>query len=168
DGLWHVLPATRTFLGASDSLSEIESEIVQEHCAQDDVTWDDHRAREVRFRASMVRSAWRRLNGVKQASLYERLPARLVAEMILASREVRVIEWAGTSRRADDDSGFLAVYDEETGIYDSLSGNDSLTRLVHYLEPTVDSRGVVEVRNRLRTGARSEEHTSELQSRFDL
>ncbi|WP_193086484.1 DNA primase family protein [Brevibacterium aurantiacum] len=153
DGLSHVLPATRTFLGASDSLSEIESEIVQEHCAQDDVTWDDHRAKDVRFRASAVRSAWRRLNGAKQASLYERLPARLVAEMILALREVRVIEWSGTSRRADDDSGFLAVYDEETGIYESLSGNDSLTRLVHYLEPTVDSRGVVEVRNRLRTGA---------------
>ncbi|OLT06825.1 hypothetical protein BJF77_15180 [Kocuria sp. CNJ-770] len=73
--------------------------------------------------------------------------------MILALREVRVIEWSGTSRRADDDSGFLAVYDEETGIYESLSGNDSLTRLVHYLEPTVDSRGVVEVRNRLRTGS---------------
>ena len=66
DGLSHVLPATRTFLGASDSLAEIESEIVREHCAQDDVTWDDHRAKDVRFRASAVRSAWRRLNGVKQ------------------------------------------------------------------------------------------------------
>lgn len=163
DGLSHVLPTTRTFLGASDSLAEIESEIVREHCAQDDVTWDDHRAKDVRFRASAVRSAWRRLNGVKQASLYERLPAHLVAEMILQLRHVRMIEWAGTSGKTGEDSGFLAIYDEKTGIYESLSGKDSLTRLVHHLEPAIDSRGVGEVRACLRSGAKrvtecAEEH----------
>ena len=153
DPMTRLLPRTRAALSASDSLPDIESEIVQEHCAQEGVSWDNHLAKDVRFRASSVRSAWRRLNGVKQASLYERLPTHLVAEMILTLREVRVIEWKGTSGKTGEDSGFLAIYNEETGIYESLSGRDSLTRLVHHLEPSIDTRGVSEVRASLRSTA---------------
>ncbi len=163
DDLAHALPTTRTSIEATDSLSELESEIVRQHCAREDVTWDNPRAGEVRFHASAVRKEWYLENGKKSAPMYERLPVQLIAEMIRGLRHVRMIEWSATNKKAGEDNGFLAVYDEETGIYESLAGRDSLARLVHHLEPSIDTRGVSEVRASLRSNAKlvkecSDEH----------
>lgn len=140
------------FVTFDDHLSELMLEVVRLHCAAPRVTWENPGSGMLVSKISKVHWAWWRLRvkSPRAAGKDPYLPADVVAEMIMQLRHVRVIEWSGMEGSRES-SGFLAVYNEELGVYDALDSADKVARLARHLEPHTGARDVAEVMSTLKS-----------------